>query len=155
MVIEKAQFCDLECILNLQKLAFQSEAKLFNDYSITPLTQSLESIEEDFKNNLYLKAVIDNKIIGSVRAFEKENICYIGRLFVHPDHQNEGIGKSLMYHIEECFNDCNMYSLFTAKRILKNLEFYDKLGYSKVKEEKINENLTFVFYNKENKLNQK
>jgi GNAT superfamily N-acetyltransferase len=151
MVIEKAQFCDLEDILSLQKLAFQSEAKLFNDYTITPLTQSIESIEEDFKNNLYLKAVHDGKILGSIRAHEKENICYIGRLFVHPDHQNKGIGKSLMYHIEELFNSCKMYSLFTAKRASKNLYFYDKLGYRIVREEKVNEKLTFVFYSKDNK----
>jgi N-acetylglutamate synthase-like GNAT family acetyltransferase len=150
MVIEEAQFCDLEDILSLQKLAFQSEAKLFNDYSITPLTQSLESIEENFKNNLYLKAVHDGKILGLIRAFEKENICYIGRLIVHPDHQNKGIGKSLMYHIEELFNGCMMYSLYTAKRVSKNLYFYNKLGYSIVEEEKVNEKLTFVFYNKNN-----
>jgi GNAT superfamily N-acetyltransferase len=151
MVIEKAQFCDLEDILSLQKLAFQSEAKLFNDYTITPLTQSIESIEEDFKNNLYLKAVHDGKILGSIRAHEKENICYIGRLFVHPDHQNKGIGKSLMYHIEELFKSCKMYSLFTAKRCSKNLYFYDKMGYGIVREEKVNEKLTFVFYSKDNK----
>ena len=151
MVIEKAQFCDLHNILSLQKLAFQSEAKLFNDYSIAPLTQSLESIEEDFNNNLYLKAVCDGKILGSVRAFEKQNVCYIGRLIVHPEHQNKGIGKSLMYHIEELFNGCKTYSLFTAKRVPRNLHFYDKLGYSIVEEEKVDENLTFVFYNKDNK----
>lgn len=151
MVIEKAQFCDLEDILSLQKLAFKSEAKLFNDYSITPLTQSIESIKEDFKNNMYLKALYDGKILGSIRAYEKENICYIGRLFVHPDYQNKGIGKSLMYHIEELFNGCKIYSLFTAKRVSKNLHFYNELGYSIVREEKVNEKLTFVFYNKVNK----
>jgi hypothetical protein len=45
MVIEKAQFCDIEEILSLQKLAFQSEVELFNDYSITPLTQSIASLK--------------------------------------------------------------------------------------------------------------
>lgn len=101
--------------------------------------------------NLYLKAVHDGKIIGSIRAYEKENICYIGRLFVHPDHQNKGIGKSLIHHIEELFNDCEMYSLFTAKRVAKNLYFYNKLGYSVAREEKVNEKLTFVYYSKDNK----
>ena len=152
MVIEKTQFCDMEEILSLQKLAFQSEAELFNDYSITPLTQSIASLEEDFKNNLYLKAVYDGKIIGSVRAYEKENICHIGRLIVHPDHQNKGIGKSLIHHIEELFNGCKMYSLFCAKRVTKNLCLYNRLGYIVVGEEKVKEDLTFVYYNKENKL---
>jgi ribosomal protein S18 acetylase RimI-like enzyme len=151
MVIEKARLCDLKDILSLQKLAFKSEAELFNDFAITPLAQTIESIEEDFKSNVYLKAVNDNKILGSIRAYKKENICYIGRLFVHPDHQNKGIGKALMFHIEGLFNDCKTYSLFTAKRVSKNLYFYKKLGYSIVKEETINGNLIFVHYAKDNK----
>jgi len=141
MIIKKAHFSDLSTILSIQQLAFFNEAKIFNDYSIAPLTQSLESIQEDFKNNLYLKAVSRGNILGAVRAHEKENVCYIGRLFVHPDHQNKGIGKSLMFHIEELFKHCTMYSLFAAKRVSKNLQFYSSLGYNIVKEEKLNDNL--------------
>ena len=128
-----------------------SEAKLFNDFMIPPLTQTTDSIEDDYKSHLYLKAVSDDKIIGSIRAYEKDNICHIGRLFVHPEHQNKGVGKLLMSHIEKLFNGCKVYSLFTAKRVSKNLYFYDNLGYSITKEEKIKDNLTFVYYAKENK----
>ncbi|WP_198936769.1 GNAT family N-acetyltransferase [Domibacillus epiphyticus] len=32
------------------------------------------------------------KIIGSVRAYEKEGICYIGKLMVQPAYQNKGLG---------------------------------------------------------------
>ena len=119
MAIEKARFCDLEEILLLQKWAFQSEADLFNDYSITPLTQSIASIEEDFKNHLYLKAEHNGKIIGSVRAYEKENVCHIGRLIVHPDHQNKGIGKSLIYHIEELFGVVRCIPCSVRKELLR------------------------------------
>lgn len=151
MIIEKAVHSDLTDILSLQKIAFLSEVKLFNDFLITPFTQSIESIEDDFKNNLYLKAVSNGKIIGSVRAYEKESVCFIGRLFVHPDHQNMWIGKSLMHHIEHLFDNCKMYSLFAAKRVSKNVSFYKKLGYSIVREEMVNENLTLVYFIKDNK----
>lgn len=93
MIIEKAVHGDLMDIVSLQKQVFQREAISFNDYSIPPLTQSTESIEEDFKSNVYLKAVSNGETIGSVRAYEKESVCYIGRLFVHLDHQNKGLAN--------------------------------------------------------------
>jgi hypothetical protein len=73
MRIECAAQEDLMALLNLQKLAYQSEAKLCNDYTIPPLTQTYESISKDFSNMDMLKAVDENgNIIGSVRASEKE-----------------------------------------------------------------------------------
>lgn len=150
MVIEKAEFYDLPEILSLQKLTFQSEAELCNDFSILPLTQTLESIEQDYENNVFLKATDEGNLIGSVRAFERDGTCFIGRLIVHPDYQNKGIGKSLMHRIEECFKSCKKYSLFTGERSLKNLNFYSKLGYSIIDKKVINENLTFVYFDKTN-----
>jgi ribosomal protein S18 acetylase RimI-like enzyme len=107
MRIECAAQEDLMALLNLQKLAYQSEAKLCNDYTIPPLTQTYESISKDFSNMDMLKAVDENgNIIGSVRASEKEGVCHIGRLFVHPDYQNRGIGRLLMQEIEKRFSHC-------------------------------------------------
>jgi ribosomal protein S18 acetylase RimI-like enzyme len=151
MIIENASLSDLTDIVSLQKMAFQSEAELFNDYSIAPFTQSIESIGEDFKSYLYVKAVSNGEILGSVRACEEEHVCHIGRLFVHPDHQNRGVGKALMLHIERLFNNCGTYSLFCAKRVSKNLSFYKKLGYGVVREETVTENLIFVYFSKDNR----
>lgn len=86
----------LEAILSLQKLAYRSEAEIYDDFTIPPLTQTLEGIKKDFERQIFLKAVTDGRIIGSVRAFVKEGTCYVGRLIVHPDFQNQGIGTQLM-----------------------------------------------------------
>jgi len=90
VIIEKATVSDAGELLVLQKLAYRSEAKIYNDFRLPPLVQTLESMEEDFKNHLFLKAVIDGRIIGSVRVNAREGTCYIGRLIVHPDFQNRG-----------------------------------------------------------------
>lgn len=45
--IEKAKIKDLEEILALQYLAYQSEAKLVNDYSIQPLIETIEEIIDE------------------------------------------------------------------------------------------------------------
>ena len=47
-LIEKAQKEDLKEILELQYLAYQSEAKLFGDMDIPPLRQTIEEVGEEF-----------------------------------------------------------------------------------------------------------
>jgi hypothetical protein len=75
--ILRAQVYDAEEILDLQKLAYQSEAKRYEDYTIPPLKQTISEIKEQFIDHVFLKAVYGNKIIGSVRAVEQNGTCYI------------------------------------------------------------------------------
>jgi hypothetical protein len=51
MIIEKALLENAEEILELQKLAYLSEAETYNDYSIPPLTQTIDQIRADFENS--------------------------------------------------------------------------------------------------------
>lgn len=148
--LKKAQEKDLEEILSLQKCAYMIEAEIVNDFSIQPLTQTIDELREEFKVSTIIKAVEGAKIIGSVRAFQKGDVCHIGKLIVHPDLQNKGIGKKLLKTIEKSYNGCCKYSLFTGKKSSKNLYFYMKAGYSVIDEKKINENLTFVYLEKRN-----
>ena len=67
-------------ILALQKLAYQSEARIYNDWNIPPLLQTIEEIRDEFKTHLFLKAVNKHSIVGSVRACIVGNTCYIGKL---------------------------------------------------------------------------
>ncbi|MCL2720510.1 MAG: hypothetical protein FWD47_04125 [Treponema sp.] len=48
MEIKKAIYEDLAEILDLQKLAYLSEAKLLNDYNIQPLIQTLDELQNQF-----------------------------------------------------------------------------------------------------------
>lgn len=148
MEIERAIISDAEEILSLQKLAYRSEAEIYNDFNIPPLVQTLESIEKDFENQYFLKAVMDGKIIGSVRAYTKEGTCYIGRLIVHPDFQNRGIGTDLMNEIERIFNTCRRFELFTGDKSERNLYFYQKLGYKIFKKAKITDQTMIVYLEK-------
>ena len=156
MIIENAKISDAKEILTLQKLAYHSEAKLYNDFNIAPLTQTLEEIKEEFKDKKFLKVEVNGKIIGSVRAFEKneakkgKETCYIGRLIVHPDFQNKGIGTKLLKKVEKSFGNAKRYELFTGYKSKKNIYLYQKLGYKVFKTEKISEHLGFLFFEKTN-----
>ena len=104
--------------------------------------------ENEYAYKTFLKAVDSGRIIGSVRANVNNNSCYIGKLIVHPDYQNKGIGTALMNSIENYFMGCERYELFTGQKSVKNLYLYKKLGYKVFKEEKISEKLALVYLEK-------
>lgn len=115
MIIKRADAQDMEEILRLQKKAYISEAELYDDFTIPPLIQTLDEIKEEYKTNVFIKYVDKNQIIGSVRGLMIDSkTCYIGRLIVHPDYQNQGIGTRLMNKIEEIFNESERYELITG-----------------------------------------
>jgi N-acetylglutamate synthase-like GNAT family acetyltransferase len=148
MHIAQAEDRDAEAILTLQKLAYQSEAILNEDFTIPPLTQTLDSITADFERQVFLKAIIDGQIIGSVRAYQEKDTCYIGRLIVHPDHQGQGIGSQLLRRIEQAFNEVDRYELFTGQKSARNICFYERRGYHLFHTEKIKPGLSLVYLEK-------
>lgn len=127
--IKKAEIIDAEEILRIQKSAYRSEAERYNNYDIPPLKQTVEGLKEQFENHIILKAVSGGEIIGTVRAYEKDGTCYIGRLSVHPNMQNQGIGTVLMKEIEKYFNS-ERFELFVGSKSDKNIHLYQKLGYN-------------------------
>ena len=53
ILIKKAQKEDLEKILELQYLAYQSEARLFDNMDIPPLKQTIEEVYMNFRKELF------------------------------------------------------------------------------------------------------
>ena len=146
--IDKAQACDLKAILELQYLAYQSEAKLFGDMDIPPLKQTIEEVGEEFAKGTVLKVVDDSgDIIGSVRAYEENGTIYIGKLMVHPKMQKQGIGTQLLLAMENEFPN-HRYELFTSSKSISNIRLYERLGYKIFKEEAVSEELQFVYLEK-------
>ena len=150
MTIKRAVVEEAGEILELQKFAYQSEARIYNDYSIPPLLQTAEEIEAEFQSHLFLEALVDKRIVGSVRACLDHGTCKIGKLIVHPDFQNRGIGTKLMAEIERRFIKAERFELFTGHRSERNLHLYRKLGYRIFKREKISDLLTLVYLEKFN-----
>ena len=148
ILIKKAQKEDLEKILELQYLAYQSEAELFGNMDIPPLKQTIEEVYDEFQKGTILKAV-DNRgaIIGSVRAYQENGTVYIGKLMVHPKMQRKGIGTKLLLEIENEYPN-KRYELFTSTKSISNIRLYQRLGYKIFKEEAVSQELQFVYLQK-------
>lgn len=148
MIIVKAEKEDLQKILDLQYLAYQSEARLFDNQDIPPLKQTLADVENEYQKGLILKALDEDKtIVGSVRAFCDNGTVYIGKLMVHPSKQGQGLGTQLLLAMEKQYPK-QRYELFTSTRSEKNIALYRKLGYRIFNEEQVTEELRFVYMEK-------
>ena len=148
MEILSATIDDAPAILELQKLAYQTEAVLYNDWSLPPLTQTLAELRAEFAETKILKACRGKLIVGSVRAIQREGICSIGRLMVHPQYQRQGLGSRLMQAIESLFPEAAKFELFTGSKSEGNIRLYERLGYRSSRNERLSVNLSLVFFEK-------
>lgn len=148
MKITLANIEDAAQILSIQKLAYQSEAAIYQDYGIPPLTQTIEEIKREFDNQLFLKAVYGTDIIGSVRAYSDSYSCFVGRLVVHPKWHRKGVGTKLMKAIETYFTNVQRYELFTGIKSEANIRLYKRLGYKPFKEQVVNESVSLIYMEK-------
>lgn len=147
--ILRAAAADLQDILDLQYLAYQSEALLLGKQDIPPLQQSLTEVQQEFEQGVILKLIepATGALIGSVRAQKQGNSVYVGKLMVHPAYQQQGLGNSLLHEIEENVVGAR-YELFTSSRSVQNLRLYERAGYRRFKEQQLGAGLTLVFLEK-------
>ena len=145
--IYKAGLEDLQEILQLQYLSYQSEAALFGSRDIPPLKQTLDEVIAEYNNGIVLKMTDDDVIVGSIRAKERNGTVYIGKLMVHPDYRRNGYGTKLLTEIEKYFPD-KRYELFTSTRSTDNIRLYRNLGYKMFDRKAVTDELQFVYMEK-------
>ena len=146
-VIVKACHEDLQEILQLQYLAYQSEAALFGNNDIPPLKQTIDEVVEEYHKGVILKLISDKKIIGSIRAWESESTIHVGKLMVHPDYRRCGYGTKLLNEIESYFPQ-KRFVLFTSTRSITNLRMYQRMGYKEFERKSVTAELEFLFLEK-------
>ncbi|MGE4553133.1 MAG: GNAT family N-acetyltransferase [Desulfovibrionaceae bacterium] len=140
---------DAAAVLELQRLAYRAEAELYDNLAIPPLTQTLEDLRADYAGRAVLKAVTgEGRLVGSVRARLDGDVCRIGRLMVHPGFQGRGVGGRLLAAIEARFPQAARYALFTGRRSLANLRFYERRGYARCAETPAGPGLVLVHLEK-------
>ncbi|MBU3869635.1 GNAT family N-acetyltransferase [Streptomyces sp. 4503] len=153
VTISAATADDAEQILKLQYLCYQGEAELYGDYSIEPLTQSLDDLRAELSGGCVLVARLGAEVVGSVRGVvDDKGTAAIGKLIVHPRMQRHGLGGRLLAAIEERLTEdraAKRYRLFTGHRSDGNLRLYRRYGYAQVGTEEVNRRLSLVTMEKD------
>ncbi|MCK8681772.1 GNAT family N-acetyltransferase [Streptomyces lichenis] len=150
VTIQAADERDVEQILKLQYLCYQSEAELYGDYGIEPLTQSLDDLRAELARGHALVARLGDEVIASVRGeLDETGTARIAKLIVHPRMRRHGLGGRLLDAIERRFAEdaasaAKRFQLFTGHRSDGNLRLYRKKGYAAVGTEQVGPRLTVV-----------
>jgi GNAT superfamily N-acetyltransferase len=139
---------DAEAILALQRLAYESEARRYGNWSIPPLVETLAEVRAHVERHAVLKVLLADRLVGSVRGVVTGRVCEVGRLIVHPDVQRRGIGSALLAAIERRLPDVDAYELFTGDRSLDNLRLYDRHGYRETRREPLPTGVWLVYLRK-------
>ena len=114
----------------LQLAGFLSEARLYDDYTIPPLTEEVADTAARLERSVALKAVAGARIVGSVQLTVDGPVGQIERLVVAPDWQGRGLGARLLRAAEQLApSDVTSYVLNTGAKSERNLALYRKAGY--------------------------
>lgn len=148
MHISSAKRDDLPRILAIQKEAYLTEAAIYDDYSLPPLTQSAEEIELELESKVFLKAEVAHVIVGSVRVHLVGATCLIERLVVDPRFQRRGIGSALLIQAESVFQEADRFELFTGTKSKANIRLYERHGFIGFREEALSPTVTLLYMHK-------
>ena len=154
--ITPAQVDAAQEILDLQRAAYQVEARRYGVTHLPPLTQTLDDLIAEFATHTLLIAryspgiatTPNDPIVGSVRARVVDDTAYIGRLIVTPDMHGRGIGRQLLWGIERATAPVERYELFTGHRSDRNLRMYERAGYRRIRTERQSDEVSLVYMQK-------
>ncbi|MFF7412732.1 GNAT family N-acetyltransferase [Streptomyces lydicus] len=153
VTISAATDQDAEQILKLQYLCYQTEAALYDDYGIEPLTQTLADLRAELGAGCVVVARLGEEVVGSVRGtVDADGTAAIAKLIVHPRLQRHGLGGRLLAAVEERLaaeRSARRYRLFTGHRSEGNLRLYRSHGYAPVATEQRGQRLNLVTLEKE------
>lgn len=158
MTIEliKASLQDASKIHEMQVKAFLPLLEKYQDYDLSPATETVERIirriEQPFTH--YYIIEIDSKAVGAIRIvlLEEGKKCRISPVFILPEYQNLGVAQKVFHKIETMYLPEKGWELETIKEELGNCYLYEKLGYKRLShEQKVNDKMTLIHMEKGNK----
>jgi diamine N-acetyltransferase len=99
---------------------------------------SIDSLEEQIQTKPFLLVDDEGEFIGFASYelnFENSSKTKIHKLYVLPQIQGKGVGKTLVHHIKKIAIQAQNSSLIlTVNRFNKAKDFYEKLGFTIVEE---------------------
>lgn len=134
-------------LLTLRRAAFVSEAQLYDDPHIPPLTQTLHELREDMARDdvVTIGAWEGHRLVGSIRVEIEGTKATLGRLAVAPDQQGKGLGTSLLFAVLPYLPEqVTEIWVFTGKDSKQNLAMYTRNGYEEQFDEAAGE-LTYTY----------
>lgn len=144
----KATPADAPALTAVQTRCFDDDSRRFlgRETGGPPGYDSVDWQIEYMQRGHYYTIRANGQIIGGMIIFHMKGGHYVlGRIYLDPDFQNQGIGTQAMMFIETEFPRSTTWSLDTPAWATRNHHFYEKLGYVKVGEQGSGEDREFNY----------
>lgn len=108
--------------------------------AIAPLNDEKKRMQASLETTYTLIAEKNNVVIGFANI---TNDGYIDHLYVHKDHQGQGVGSQLLKALEHKAQELGLQRLYTHASITAR-PFFEHAGYQVIEEQQIERNGIFL-----------
>ncbi len=137
-LLYKANIKDNKIIMATQVIAFEDDNKNKPEdasKALPPGCNSLKWNTDRIRENHVLKIVKNGEIIGGMILFDfGDEKKEIGRIWIVPEHQNKGIGKTAFNELFSLYSEIKEWYIETPEWAKRNQYLYKKLGFEKTGE---------------------
>ena len=153
IALVKATESDIKEIWEMQVEAFKSLLKKYQDYDMSPATESYENVLNKYKQpwTSYYFIIRNNEKIGVIRVIDKEDGSRkrISPIWIMSAHRNQGLAQLAMREVEKIYGS-HHWQLDTILQEQGNIYLYEKLGYKRTSEiENIKDGMDIVYFHKD------
>lgn len=147
VVLRAMRPADAGAVLAVQVAAFAFEARLYPGATLPPLLETPAELVADLARGLGYVAVLEGRVVGSVRVRLDGARLSIARLAVAPEVQGRGIGAALLALAEQAAPAAEAV-LFTGDLSAGNLRLYARAGYVETAREPTGDGVMLVHLRK-------
>ena len=135
--IKKAQARDAGRLAQTSKLAFHSDIDCgAPEIGGPPGYDSVRWQARMMRLGDYYKIMVDDLIVGGLIIFRKAVRQYeLGRIFIEPAFQNQGVGAQAMAFLDEAYPLAKCWTLGTPLWNRRTRHFYKKVGFTEIGED--------------------
>lgn len=153
IALVKATESDIKEIWEMQVEAFKSLLKKYQDYDMSPATETYENVLNKYKQpwTSYYFIIRNNEKVGVIRVIDKEDGSRkrISPIWIMPAYRNQGLAQLAMREVEKIYGS-NHWQLDTILQEQANIYLYEKLGYNRTgKIENIKDGMDIVYLKKD------
>jgi ech hydrogenase subunit C len=148
VVYARAEKTDAPSLHDLRKMAAQRDAVLHHSNTLPTLRQTVKSLEEEFGTRIFVKAVVNGKIIGAVSGSPNGPMVQVYGPAVHPYFENTGVRRDLLKEIEAAFPEAKRFETSAGHKSEVLLRDLAESGYQNFNTEVSTPNITRVHLRK-------
>ena len=134
--IERAELQDAQALVDVAIAAFHYDSVLYPQIEVggPPGYDAPDAMRQKIAEDECYKIVEGEHIIGGIVILGRgEGHYHLDLIYIAPEHHNRGLGTQAMQFIETAYA-ATRWTLDTPAWAVRNIHFYEKIGYIKVGE---------------------